>query len=132
MKFEIKHNIFETGAKNVNLTDKEADYIIALASGVDKEKIVKSLSITEAEIEQLYKKFGLKNKNMVRDVQLVTLTCMGNFISEYFEINANKDFKFEECQELAQTVNEMQKNDKKFKEEIMKVVEEELESRFKK
>lgn len=118
--------------KRVNLSDKEADYIIALASGVDKEKIVKSLSITEAEIEQLYKKFGLKNKNMVRDVQLVTLTCMGNFISEYFEINANKDFKFEECQELAQTVNEMQKNDKKFKEEIMKVVEEELESRFKK
>ena len=44
----------------------------------------------------------------------------------------NINFKFEECQELAQTVNEMQKNDKKFKEEIMKVVEEELESRFKK
>jgi phosphotransacetylase len=132
MKFEIKQNIFETGVKNVNLTDKEADYIIALASGVAKDKIVKSLSITEDEIEQLYKKFGLKNKDKVRDIQLVTLTCMGNFISEYFDNYSDKDFQFEECQELVQTVIEMQKNDKKFKEEIMKVVEEELESRFEK
>ena len=61
MKFEIKHNIFETGAKNVNLTDKEADYIIALASGIKKDKILKCLQLTNDDIENLYKKFKLKN-----------------------------------------------------------------------
>ena len=130
MKFEIKHNIFETGAKNVNLTDKEADYIIALASGIKKDKILKCLQLTNDDIENLYKKFKLKNKDMERDFQLVTLTCSGNFIGEYFEKNSDRKFIFEECEELAQTVKEMKKSYDNFKKEIEKTVEEFLEARF--
>ena len=46
MKFEIKHNIFATGVKKVNLSEQEADYIVALASGVEKDKILKTIEKT--------------------------------------------------------------------------------------
>lgn len=130
MKFEIKHNIFETGIKKVDLTDKEADYIVALASGVDKDKILKTLSLTEVDIENLYQKFGLKNKEMVRDMQLITLCVPGNFLGEYFELNADRKFIFPECEELAETVQNMQKSEEEFKKGILNTVEEMIAERF--
>jgi len=130
MKFEIKRNIFSTGVKNVNLSDKEADYIVALASGVEKDKILKSLSMKESDIENIYNKFGLKDKNKIRDIQIITLCVSGNFLGEYFELNADRKFDFPECQELSEKVTEMQKEEKEFKNEIVKTVEEMLEERF--
>lgn len=130
MKFEIKHNIFETGIKRVDLTDKEADYIIALASGVDKDKILKTLSLAEVDIENLYQKFGLKNKEMVRDMQLITLCVPGNFLGEYFELNADRKFIFPECEELAETIQNMKKSEDEFKKRILNTVEEMIAERF--
>ena len=132
MKFEIKHNIFATGVKKVNLSEQEADYIVALASGVEKDKILKTLSLTETDIENLYNKFGLKDKNLIRDNQLITLCIPGNFLGEYFELNAKREFIFPECQELLDGVQEMQKNDTKFKKEIEEEVEKMIDSQFKK
>ena len=132
MKFELKQNIFATGIKKVNLSDKEADYIVSLASGVAKEKIIKSLSITEEEIENLYLKFGLKNEKRIRDNQLITLACMSNFISEYCAKNADKKFEFPECEELTKTLNEIRTNDQEYKKEIEKMAEEIILEHFNK
>ena len=130
MKFELKQNIFATGIKKVDLSDKEADYIIALASGVDKDEILKCFSLTDNDIEKLYLKFGLKNKKRLRDIQLVTLACMSNFISEYCDKNKNKKFDFPECQELADMFNEIKKSDKEFKEGVMREFEKVIEDHF--
>lgn len=130
MKFELKQDIFATGIKKVDLSDKEADYIVALASGVDKDKIIKSLSLTVDDIENLYFKFGLKNKKRIRDNQLVTLACMGNFISEYCAKNADKKFNFPECEELTKTLNEIRINDQEYKKEIEKMAEEIISEHF--
>lgn len=46
------------------------------------------------------------------------------FIREYFEKNKNKDFKFPECQEMINTIIEIQQNEAKFKKEIEQTVEE--------
>lgn len=130
MKFEVKQDIFETGIKNINLSDKEADYIVALASGVEKDQILKCLQLTNEDIEKLYLKFGLKNKKRIRDIQLVTTVSMGNFISEYFEYNTGRQFEFKECHELEKTIKEIEKNDKKFKADIEQVVEEAIAEHF--
>ena len=52
------------------------------------------------------------------------------FIREYFEKNKNKDFKFPECQEMINTIIEIQQNEAKFKKEIEQTVEEIIEEHF--
>lgn len=65
--------------------------------------------MADDDIEKLYDKFGLKNKERIRDTQLATIACMGNFIDEYFEKTADKKFNFSECQELAEMIKGMKK-----------------------
>ena len=130
MKFELKQNIFATGIKKVNLTETEANYIIALVSGIKKNTIMKSLSLTKDDIEKIYAKFGLNDKKRIRDVQLATLCMTSGFTREYFEKNKNKEFKFPECQELVDAIIEMQHNEAKFKKEIEQTVEEIIEEHF--
>lgn len=132
MKFEIKHNVLKTGVKKVNLNDKEADYIIALSTGIKKDEIIKALLLEESEIEELYKKFKLNNKDLNRDMQLITLCLSGNFLGEYFELNSERKFIFPECQELSNTIAEIQNAEKEFKKEIENAVEEMIEERFSK
>ena len=72
MKFVLNINQFSPNIKEVDLTEKEVDYIVMLASGVQDEKIKELLNINHSELEVLYQKFGLTNKQRVRDLQLTT------------------------------------------------------------
>ena len=130
MKFELKQNIFSTGVKKVDLSDKEAEFILALSAGIEKDKIMKCMSLSDDDVEKIYKKFGLKNKEMKRDIQLVTMAYMANFISEYCDKNIDKKFEFAECKELAEILNEIKKNDKEFKDNIMKEAEKIIKEHF--
>ena len=73
MKFELKQNIFSTGVKKVDLSDKEAEFILALSAGIEKDKIMKCMSLSDDDVEKIYKKFGLKNKEMKREDLMVHL-----------------------------------------------------------
>ena len=59
MKFENILNSFNPAVKTLDLTKKEIDYISMLISGVDRYRITELLSITNSDIDELYKKFGL-------------------------------------------------------------------------
>ena len=51
MKFVLNINQFSPNIKEVDLTEKEVDYIVMLASGVQDEKIKELLNINHSELE---------------------------------------------------------------------------------
>ena len=64
MKFQIKDDVFSTNVTNVDLSEREVYYIVMLVSGVQDEKIKELLNIKYSEIEILYEKFRLTNKEL--------------------------------------------------------------------
>ena len=54
MKFQIKDDVFSTNVTNVDLSEREVDYIVMLVSGVQDEKIKELLNIKHSELEILY------------------------------------------------------------------------------
>ena len=100
MKFVLNINQFSPNIKEVDLTEKEVDYIVMLASGVQDEKIKELLNINHSELEVLYQKFGLTNKQRVRDMQLTTIMAMKNLITPELIMHTKKRFNLIELKEM--------------------------------
>lgn len=100
MKFQIKDDVFSTNVTNVDLSEREVDYIVMLVSGVQDEKIKELLNIKYSELEILYEKFGLTNKQRVRDMQLTTVMCMNNLITPELIMNTKERFDLIELKEM--------------------------------
>lgn len=100
MKFVLNINQFSPNKKEVDLTEKEVDYIVMLASGVQDEKIKELLNINHSELEVLYQKFGLTNKQRVRDMQLTTVMAMNNLITPELIMHTKERFNLIELKEM--------------------------------
>ena len=100
MKFVLNINQFSPNIKEVDLTEKEVDYIVMLASGVQYEKIIELLNINHSELEVLYQKFGLTNKQRVRDMQLTTVMAMNNLITPELIMHTKERFNLIELKEM--------------------------------
>ena len=100
MKFVLNINQFSPNIKEVDLTEKEVDYIVMLASGVQDEKIKELLNINHSELEVLYQKFGLTNKQRVRDLQLTTVMAMNNLITPELIMHTKERFNLIELKEM--------------------------------
>lgn len=100
MKFVLNINQFSPNIKEVDLTEKEVDYIVMLASGVQDEKIKELLNINHSELEVLYQKFGLTNKQRVRDMQLTTVMAMNNLITPELIMHTKERFNLIELKEM--------------------------------
>ena len=100
MKFVLNINQFSPNTKEVDLTEKEVDYIVMLASGVQDEKIKELLNIKYSELETLYEKFGLTNKKRVRDMQLTTVMAMNDLITPELIMQTKERFDLIELKEM--------------------------------
>ncbi len=100
MKFVLNINQFSPNTKEVDLTEKEVDYIVMLASGVQDEKIKELLNIKNPELETLYVKFGLTNKKRVRDMQLTTVMAMNDLITPELIMQTKERFDLIELKEM--------------------------------
>lgn len=80
MKYKIV-NRFEQGVVEVDLTEKELNYIHNIAKGEDKNNVMSSLNITDEEIEKIYTKFGLNDQNRDRDVQVVVIAMLSKLFT---------------------------------------------------
>ena len=100
MKFVLNINQFSPNIKEVDLTEKEVDYIVMLASGVQDEKIKELLNINHSELEVLYQKFGLTNKQRVRDLQLTTVMAMNNLITPELIMHTKERINLIELKEM--------------------------------
>ena len=100
MKFVLNINQFSPNKKEVDLTEKEVDYIVMLASGVQDEKIKELLNINHSELEVLYQKFGLTNKQRVRDMRLTTVMAMNNLITPELIMHTKERFNLIELKEM--------------------------------
>ena len=100
MKFVLNINQFSPNTKEVDLTEKEVDYIVMLASGVQDEKIKELLNIKNSELETLYVKFGLTNKKRVRDMQLTTVMAMNDLITPELIMQTKERFDLIELKEM--------------------------------
>ena len=99
MQFDIK-NQFQPTVTLVDLTEKEVDYIVMLVSGVQDKKIKELLNINPSELETLYQKFGLTNKQRVRDMQLTTVMCMNDLITPELIMHTKERFNLIELREM--------------------------------
>lgn len=104
MKFNNVKNIFAPEITEIDLTEKEIEYICMLASGVEKKNVMKILSLNYAKIRDLYNKFGLTNKRMKRDVQTVTLFVVNNFLQKDILLNIYNKYNLIECKELVKLI----------------------------
>ena len=64
------------------------------------EKIKELLNINHSELEVLYQKFGLTNKQRVRDMQLTTIMAMNNLITPELIMHTKKRFNLIELKEM--------------------------------
>ena len=76
MKFENIRNFVEPSINDVDLTEKEIEFISMLRLGVDFNKYKDVFSMSIAEENKLYRKFGVPEfyKNRERFVLAVSLT----------------------------------------------------------
>ena len=100
MKFVLNINQFSPNTKEVDLKEKEIDYIVMLASGVQEKQIKELLNIKHSELETLYEKFGLTNKQRVRDMQLTTVMAMNNLITPELIMHTKERFNLIELREM--------------------------------
>ena len=100
MKFVLNINQFSPNTKEVDLTEKEIDYIVMLASGVQEKQIKELLNIKHSELETLYENFGLTNKQRVRDMQLTTVMAMNNLITPELIMHTKERFNLIELREM--------------------------------
>ena len=64
------------------------------------EKIKELLNINHSELEVLYQKFGLTNKQRVRDLQLTTVMAMNNLITPELIMHTKERFNLIELKEM--------------------------------
>lgn len=102
MKFNNIKNIFAPKNTEFDLTEKEIEYILMLSAGVNKNRVMNTLSITYAKIRNLYSKLGLTNTRRKRDVQAATLFAGNNLIKDDMLLNIYKKYNCIECKELAE------------------------------
>ena len=100
MKFVININQFSPNTKEVDLTEKEVDYIMMLASGVNKDRITEILIINDVEIENLYLKFGLTNTKRIRDNQLATVVASNSLLNAEVLTSVYNKYKLEELKSM--------------------------------
>ena len=100
MKFIININQFSPNTKEVDLSEKEIDYILMLASGVQDVNIKELLNIKHSELETLYQKFGLTNKQRVRDMQLISIMGMNNLLTAELIMQTKERFDLIELKEM--------------------------------
>ncbi len=101
MKFKIK-NIFDPSIIAVELSEKELEYITAIISGVERQKVLKTIHMTPVELSKLYLKFGLTNKARVRECQMATITGMSGFVTKEICKRVADKYGFSECLELCE------------------------------
>lgn len=102
MKLKNIKNIFAPQIKEFDLTEKEIEYLSMLSAGVEKKRVMQILSITYAKIRDLYKKLGLTDKTMKRDIQAVTIMGTNNLITDKILLDIYKKYGIVECKELAE------------------------------
>lgn len=84
MQYNNIKNIFAPEVTNVDLAEKEIEYISMLIVGVNKKEVIKTLSFGYSKIRNLYNKLGLTDKTKYRDVQLATLFAMNDVIPKEY------------------------------------------------
>lgn len=101
MQVRIK-NIFEPSIIAVELSEKELEYITAIISGVEHQKVLTTLHMTPVELSKLYIKFGLKDKTKIREVQIATITGMSGFVTDELFKKVAEKYGFSECLEMCE------------------------------
>lgn len=71
-----------------------------LASGVQDVNIKELLNIKHSELETLYQKFGLTNKQRVRDMQLISIMGMNNLLTAELIMQTKERFDLIELKEM--------------------------------
>ena len=79
MKLKIRNPFADI--TEVNLTDKELKYTMAIVSGDDRQETIKTMHMTPVELAKLYEKFGLTDKTKIREVQLATIIGMSGLLN---------------------------------------------------
>ena len=102
MRFKNVRNIYAPNTTEFDLTEKEIEYIFMLSSGVDKKRVMDTLSMTYANIRKMYNKLGLTNKKRYRDVQAAIIMAGNNLITEDILLNIYKKYNCVECKKLAE------------------------------
>lgn len=100
MIFKIEENIFAPDVTEVDLSEKEIEYIAMMISGVKQPKIKHILPITNSELKKLYNKFGLTDKTKIRYMQIATIVGMNDLISEDTLLKVSKKYFLVECEEM--------------------------------
>ena len=71
-----------------------------ITSGVDKSKIIELLSMSDSEIDELYKKFGLVDDRLDLDRQVSAIASFNGMLTEAVLYDVYKKYNFIECKEL--------------------------------
>ena len=117
MKFEHVLNPFNPTVTVIDLSLTELEYITMIFSSVDRNKIKKLLSITEADIEELYKKFGLIDDRFNLEEQMKAVAGFSDMISESFLYEVYKKYNLVECKKFIEQKRSAPKYSEKQKRE---------------
>ena len=100
MIFKIKNPFADI--KEVDLSEKELDYITAIVSGVERGKALKIMHMTPVELSKLYFKFGLTNKARIREMQMATIIGKSRIITKEICKRVADKYGFSECLEFGE------------------------------
>lgn len=102
---EIKNNIFAPDITEVELSEKELDFIYMLIAGVDIKKAINLLSLSLQDLTNLYLKFGLTDTTKLRYVQLVTIFMQNKLDDKNILLKIYNNYNLIECKELAESLD---------------------------
>ena len=100
MKFENILNSFNPTVTVIDLTEKDIEYISMLISGVDRYRISELLSIESADIDELYKKFGLVDDRLNLEEQMKAVVSFNNMLTEDILNEVYNKYNVSECREF--------------------------------
>ena len=102
MKFENILNSFNPTVTVIDLTEKETAYIAMLISGADRYRITELLSIESADIDELYKKFGLMDDSFNLEEEMKAVVSFNDMLTEDILNEVYIKYNVPECREFAE------------------------------
>lgn len=104
MRYEIK-NMFAPEVTEVDLSEKELDYITAIAANVTRKRALQAIQLKAQDIKDLYLKFGLTDSTDSHPyVQMTVLAVTNNLINKNKCFEVASKYGFTECSELGEKI----------------------------
>ena len=111
MKFENIRNPIKKDMSEIELTEKELEYISMLVLEANQKKHKDVFSMSVAELNKLYRKFALPEFSDNRDLYLHTISLINN-IAPYETLKKVYDkYNLKECKEKLEGIKNAPKED---------------------